>query len=88
VKNGSAWAVGGRYASSGNSQSVRTFIRFWNGTTWKTQRTASPGAEAALRGVSATSPTDVWAVGSYQRSAGNIASTRTLILHWNGTTWR
>jgi hypothetical protein len=32
--------------------------------------------------VSADSATDAWAVGYYTK-----ASTRTLLLHWNGTAW-
>ena len=38
-----------------------------------------------LEGVSATSSTNAWAVGSYYPTA--ISQPRTLILHWNGTSW-
>jgi hypothetical protein len=34
--------------------------------------------------VSAVSPTDAWATGSYTSSGGTA---QTLILHWNGTRW-
>jgi hypothetical protein len=39
--------------------------------------------------VSADSPTDAWAVGSYCSShcAENSERDKTLILHWNGTAW-
>src|SRR3712207_6854619 len=36
-----------------------------------------------VRGVAATSSTDVWAVGYYYE--GNVA--RSLTLHWNGSQW-
>jgi hypothetical protein len=41
-----------------------------------------------LNGVSANSPSNAWAVGSYQLppSGGTITS-KTLMLHWNGTDW-
>ena len=39
---------------------------------------------AALNGVAATSARNVWAVGQYQ--SGTVL--RTLIVHWNGKTWR
>lgn len=39
----------------------------------------------ALFGVAATSSRNAWAVGYYQNQGGKL---RTLILHWNGTTWR
>ena len=38
----------------------------------------------ALFGVAATSAKDAWAVGQYQSAAGPL---RTLIMHWNGTSW-
>lgn len=51
---------------------------------WKTEGGANPGINDFLNGVSATSTNDVWAVGGYMNSSNQ---TRTLIEHWNGTTW-
>jgi len=52
-------------------------------------RAASGGSPAlvpgSLKGVSADSATDAWAVGGYFNSA-NVG--QTLILHWNGTSWK
>jgi eukaryotic-like serine/threonine-protein kinase len=84
----SAWAVG--TAGSGNSS--RTLILHWNGTTWT--RTPSPDlgtcqtrvgvtTASSIADVAAASADSAWAVGS----VGCDTSTRTLILHWNGTTW-
>lgn len=77
-----AWAVG--YASLGGGR-ARTVVLHWNGTVWRVDNKApSPGSSAALYGVAATSPTNVWAVGSYRKGGVN----RTLALHWNGTSWK
>ena len=50
---------------------------------------ASPAVSSAdntLRGVSADSGGDAWAVGYYQRHFTG-APANPLIVHWNGTTW-
>ena len=44
----------------------------------------SPSGRDTLNAVSALSPTDVWAVGSFN-GAGGVS--QTLIEHWNGTSW-
>ena len=41
-------------------------------------------AEAALHGVAAVSASSAWAVGAADTSAGR----KTLILRWNGKTWK
>ena len=46
---------------------------------WRQLPTPPTGSPARLSSVTATSRTNAWAVGS--------AAGRTLILHWNGTTW-
>lgn len=46
-----------------------------------------PRAQSSLNAVTAVSPTDVWAVGSYSSAATNFQN-RTLIEHWDGSTWR
>src|SRR5438105_3286110 len=52
--------------------------------TWTSVTTISPGSlDNYLNGVSATSSTDAWAVGSY--TVGTAANT--LAEHWNGTSW-
>ena len=78
-----AWAVG----SYGKSQTStgHALIERWNGTSWT--RVASPGFgthSVTLAGVTATSPSNAWVVGSYE--AGNTV--HGLIEHWNGKTWR
>src|SRR2546423_260719 len=48
-------------------------------------RVAQARVFSGLYGVSADSPTDAWAVGDYQKPTGGPV--KTLILHWDGTTW-
>jgi hypothetical protein len=83
-----AWAAGWFYAVPEDSQSVKTLILRWNGKAWTQVPSPSPGAEASLSGVAATSATNAWAVGSYQTVSGSSSSNKTLILHWNGTGWK
>ena len=82
-----AWAVGligpGGNGSPGNTTPL---IEHWNGTSWKQVPCPVPASGGQLYSVSATSPTDVWAVGW----TGGDATTdgqQTLIEHWNGTAW-
>jgi hypothetical protein len=76
---GNAWAVG--FSAS------QTLIEHWNGTSWKRVKSANPGGSNHsdwLRGVIVTSRNDAWAVGTYSSGAIN----RTLVEHWNGTSWK
>ncbi len=80
-----AWAAGYWDSSIG----YLTLVAHWNGTSWA--KLPSPNDPAGLKGegnflyaVGGASPSDAWAVGYYATSSG---SSRTLILHWNGTHW-
>jgi len=85
------WAVG----TSANE----TLIEHWDGQAWT--RVPSPSAPANvdarsyLTGVVAISPTNAWAVGSYEYcvsgrfcGVGSIPPLPALVLHWNGTQWQ
>ena len=58
----------------------------WNGTKWSQVPSPNPGPLSALDGVTAVSPTDAWAAGSYCTTT-SCAVADTLLLHWNGTKW-
>ena len=76
---GVAWAVG----ETGDGSDSKALTLHWNGTHW--QRQANPGPPGAeLSAVAATSPTNVWAVGTVGFEPN---PTKTLILHWNGKKW-
>ncbi|MFZ0666627.1 MAG: hypothetical protein WAM97_12810 [Acidimicrobiales bacterium] len=76
-----AWAVG----TTTNSHAVnQPLAEHWNGTTWSVVTLPLPVGQtsATLSGVDDLSPTDAWAVGSF-----NSSQSLTLIEHWNGTSW-
>lgn len=77
--HGVAWAVG----ETGNGSDSKALTLHWNGRRWQREANPSPpGAE--LSAVAATSPTNVWAVGTVGFEPN---PTKTLILHWNGKKW-
>jgi hypothetical protein len=78
-----AWAVGGGGAAPG-----KTIILRWNGTAWRPVPSPTPKGGGALFGVAATSARNVWAVGCTGHCFGPMATTTTMIVHWNGTDWR
>jgi hypothetical protein len=81
--NGSeAWGVG---TFQNASLTPRTLIVHWDGSQWTQQTSQNLSSNNnQLTGASATSNSDVWAVGFGFNGSGNL---RTLIEHWNGTTW-
>jgi hypothetical protein len=79
-----AWAAG--LYTTNASPGGEPLIERWNGTAWQVAATPSfSGLTNILYGVAATSATNAWAVGYYDTSSSNSQS---LILHWNGTTWK
>ena len=80
------WAVGS-WADSGPGDGLVPLIEHWDGNAWSLVRSPvlpSPVKNhgAQLYGVTAVSASDVWAVGYIGTSTH-----RSLILHWNGTSW-
>lgn len=76
-----AWTVGSPTSSSG-----KPLAEHWNGTGWTIVHVAAgPQANSSLNGVDDLSPTNAWAVG--ETDSGTSAGERTLIEHWNGTSW-
>jgi hypothetical protein len=77
-----AWAVG----RAGN----QTLILRWNGHAWTRVTSPHPRPASLLQAVSAVSSTDAWAVGDIVSAlAGRgVPPIQTLILHWNGASWK
>lgn len=79
-----AWAVGSYDTGSG----PRTLIEHWNGTRWKVVPSPNPAvgqfATDTLGGVVAISSRNAWAFGFYEKPT---TSFRTLVEHWNGSSW-
>ncbi len=72
------WAVGSATVQGNGYVVEQSLTEHWNGTSWSVVATPSTG-EGNLVGVSASSSTDVWAVGD--------ADINQLIEHWNGARW-
>jgi len=84
ISRADAWAVGISLNSGGNEQ---TLIEHWNGRTWSivpSPDPAGPGANNELDSVAATSASNAWAVGQFW----NGTNWQSLILHWNGRSWK
>ncbi len=78
-----AWAVGSYF----NGMADRTLIVHWNGSVWKVVASPNVGGvsrENFLTSVVAISAQNIWAVGSHN----NGTADRTLIMHWNGSSWK
>jgi hypothetical protein len=73
------WAVGG-------AQVTDTLVEHWDGSSWSIVPSPNvPGTQTRsfLTGVVALGAGNVWAVGG----AATSSTTRTLVEHWNGTSW-
>lgn len=79
-----AWAVGIINISELNPGQV---IERWNGAEWSEYPgpTFNPGDDPSLFGVTAVSPTDIWAVGNLL--TGGTQLLEALFEHWDGTAW-
>jgi hypothetical protein len=79
------WAVG---STNDGSLPSRTLIEHWDGTRWSIVPSPNPDSQLnELRGVTAISANNVWAVG-YRNGTKTETPLETLILHWDGTSWR
>jgi hypothetical protein len=86
ISANNAWAVGNSFNNVHDTSATvadHAVIEHWNGTTWSI--VASPGT--LLAGVSAASPTDIWAVGTGIDSSGAVPVNVTQTEHWNGAAW-
>ena len=83
VSASDAWAVG--FFSNGTGD--KTLVLHWDGTHWKQVPSPDPGSTGSdndLFSVAATSHSDAWAVGEVFTSS----KITTLIVHWDGTSWK
>jgi len=78
-----AWAVGFKGANG------QTFAMHWNGSEWA--EVATPNVTKGtnrLEAVLALSPNNAWAVGFFTPANADREPRRTLILHWDGKSWK
>ncbi len=88
VATNDVWVVGSQgNNSNGEGAGARTLIEHWNGSGWSvvTSPNVSGANQDILRGAATTSSTDMWAAG---RSKVSDGVKRTLIEHWNGSSWQ
>lgn len=79
------WAVGYFCKTDCADPSTQhDLILHWNGAHWARVASPSPGSGDVLTSVSASSASDIWAVGYYLGSGADIPP---LVLHWNGRKW-
>jgi hypothetical protein len=85
VSSSDAWAVG-CYLASPSTNEFKPLVLHWNGTAWAQVASPNPGGSTGtcLTGVNALSSSDAWAVGATDPFG---TDTKTVILHWNGTSW-
>lgn len=81
-----AW-VGGTVPDrrSGYDRTAHPFLAHWDGTSWSRVGVPHPRTDARVASVSASSSSDVWAVGS--AAASTTERGGTFALHFDGTRW-
>lgn len=88
VPGGGAWAVG-QQSAGGTS---RILILRWTGLRWLPVPSPDAGGDPAraseLLSVTATSPFSAWAVGDGMRHTASGAKDSTVILRWDGRSWK
>jgi hypothetical protein len=77
ISRTSAWAVG--------SSGFKALVLRRTGSAWKRVPCPQPGHSSVLSQVAVLSPSNAWAIGSYNPDG---APSRTLIEHWNGKSWK
>jgi hypothetical protein len=80
------WAVGYALPRGGVA---RTLIEHWDGSSWTIVDSTNTGdaENNYLSGVACVSASDCWAVGEYLIIEGGIPTDKTLIQHWDGSSW-
>jgi hypothetical protein len=77
------WAVGD-YATHGGSE-LRSLIEHWDGSAWSIVKHPKVGLTDQFNALSATSTSDVWAVGA--TSHGTRGASTSIAEHWDGSEW-
>jgi hypothetical protein len=86
LSTNNVWAAG--FSGAENDDS-RTFVMHFNGKTWSSVASPSTGNGAnQLNALFAIAPNNIWAFGfSTSVAPPQRAPTKTLIEHWDGTSW-
>lgn len=83
ISTNDVWAVGTYWSSIYGQPSA--LIEHWDGSNWSLSPTPVPGtANVMLKGITAISANDIWAVGGEAASSSQSLS---IIEHWDGSSW-
>lgn len=88
ISSSDAWAVG-QYGGSEFGGGDAMILHYdSNSDEWVNGTVSVPNStESVLTSVTANSSTDVWAVGYYMPDCNGCTTYKTLIMHYNGTSW-
>lgn len=87
ISSNDVWAAGEHSSGDGD----RTLVEHWDGHTWEV--VPSPNVATGysttnvLRSLAAVSASDIWAAGMFQNVDTNVHQHRTLLEHWDGSSW-
>ena len=86
------WAAGYFTEQVNSTRPAKTLIEHWDGASWKIVPSPNIGPHSVyqsnqLYGITAVSADDVWAFGSFFAANGS-GQQSTLVLHWDGTSWK
>ena len=62
-------------------------IEHWDGAAWTVTQAPGPQGGSTLSAVTAVSPTNLWAVGSFVKTTGTTLTWHPLAEHYDGTSW-
>ena len=83
VSANDVWAVG----VTGYSTSQQTVVEHWDGSAWSIVPSPNPGGNNSLYDLAVVSPTNIWAVGSFIPTGRGLQDWRSLVEHWDGSSW-
>jgi hypothetical protein len=81
------WAVGSASVLVGTAVQGRTLVEHWNGTAWSIVPSRNATTSNLFTGVAPVAANDVWGVGYTITTDGTNQPDKTLIEHWNGSSW-
>jgi len=86
------WAAGYFTEQVNSTRPAKTLIEHWDGASWKIVPSPNIGPHSVYQSnqlyeITAVSADDVWAFGSFFAADGS-GQQSTLVLHWDGTSWK
>jgi hypothetical protein len=76
------WAAGSDVVENAGGGEIQLLFEHFDGTTWTAVKSPADDGGGTASSITAVSPDDFWAVGSFSGGGSND-----LAAHWNGTKW-